>query len=91
MLQTKKEMQAIDSALASTYNVLKPGDVVSLMWHDRQRDRFYPNKQKIDLIKDIENFNLDNYEGYVKVHYTIVDSVHTTKDNFYNTKVLKND
>jgi hypothetical protein len=93
--QAKKlqEMKDFDAkhgtSFSEEFKPLEPGMVVNLTWHDRQRDRFYLNKQKIDLIKNPEEFNIDNYEGYVKVAYQIVESVFET-DLFYNKKVLEN-
>jgi hypothetical protein len=72
-LYAKKEAEMKEAGIE--FIPLKVGSKVNLEWHDRQRDRFYPNKQKIDLIKNPQEFNIDNYEGLVKVHYSIIESI----------------
>lgn len=60
---------------AANKSILKVGDTVQLQWFNLQQNRYYVDKQKFDLIKNPEEFSVDNYEGYAKVHYTDIEAI----------------
>lgn len=65
---------------------LKVGDIVYLEHFNFAEKRFYLDKQQRDFIKNPEEFRIVHFEGYVKIHPTMIEGVVTDKNNFvYNT------
>lgn len=58
-------------------NGLKPieiGDIVELNWFDMKNFRYYPDKQRIDLISP-DSPEAPNFEGFVKVPTQFVEAI----------------
>jgi hypothetical protein len=64
------------------YRMLKVGDIVNLTHFQFQDNRFYKNKQEIDFIKNPEEYRIEHWEGYIKIHSTYVESIVLNKDSF---------
>lgn len=75
--EAKKVKDAKEAGME--YTPLTVGNEVSLEWFDLQRNRYYTDKQKFDLIKDPREYSVDNYEGYVRIHYSQIESINNAK------------
>lgn len=79
-----KTKESLPEELKESYKVPEVGDVVHLdhfMVADR---RFYPNKQARDFIKNPEEYRIVHFDGYVKIHPSLIEAVVTDKNDFYN-------
>jgi hypothetical protein len=74
-LKRKKAIEEVDPELAKSFKVLSVGDEVEMEWFDLQSRRYYFDKQKTDKLKNPEEFSVDNYEGYVAIHYSQIESI----------------
>jgi len=46
--------------------------------------RFYKDKQKRDFIRNPEEYSIKNWEGYVKVHPSMIEAVVTDPTSYSN-------
>lgn len=73
------------------YDRLKVGDIVNLAKLSAADYRYYRNKQVQDYFKTVDDFRLNNFEGYVKLNYNMLESIVRDKNNFYsNLSIYKN-
>jgi len=61
---------------------IQVGDIVTLEHFMFADKRFYMDKQKRDFIKNPHEFRITNWEGYVKIHPTMIEAVVMDKEKF---------
>lgn len=70
---------------SSSYKIPTVGDLVNLEHFMIADKRFYLNKQKRDFIKNPTEYKIEHWEGYVKIHPGIIESVILDKDEYAKT------
>ena len=79
-----KKKETLSDELKDSFKVPKVGDIVNLdhfMVADR---RYYPNKQARDFIKNPEEYRIVHFDGYVKIHPSLIEGIVVDKNDFYN-------
>lgn len=69
------KLNEISKELGDSYKELQVGDTVHLehiMFADK---RFYINKQERDFLKNPMEYRIENWEGYIKIHPSVVESI----------------
>jgi len=79
------ELRKTAISLASNYKVLSVGDIIHLEHFMFADKRFYINKQKRDFIKNPEQFRINNWEGYVKIHHSLIEGLIKNPESFLGT------
>ena len=69
----------------TTHKVLQVGDIVQLSPFMIADVRYYTNQQHRDFIKNPNEYRIEHFEGYVKLHPTQIDTVIKNKEAFMNT------
>ena len=83
-----KEAQALSEASYSFADAnleakaLEVGDIVHLEHFMFPDKRFYLDKQARDFIKNPEEFRITHFEGYVKIHPSMIEGTVKDKTNF---------
>lgn len=80
-LKEKEELEKYDPAAAKEYKVLSVGDTVTLNHFMFADNRFYLNKQQRDFIKNPNEYRIEHWEGYVKIHPTVIESIVVAEDS----------
>jgi hypothetical protein len=79
-----KKKETLSDELKDSFKVPEVGDIVNLdhfMVADR---RYYPNKQARDFIKNPEEYRIVHFDGYVKIHPSLIEGIVVDKNDFYN-------
>ena len=79
----QKKKESLPYELQGEFHIPAVGDLVNLdhfMIADR---RFYQNKQARDFIKNPKEYRIVHFDGYVKIHSSIIESIVHDKDDFY--------
>jgi hypothetical protein len=82
-LEYIKKKEALPEELRDQFKIPEVGDIVNLdhfMVADR---RFYLNKQARDFIKNPEEYRIIHFEGYVKIHPSLIENIVIDKEDFY--------
>ena len=82
-LEYVKKKESLPEELKDQFKIPEVGDIVHLdhfMIADR---RFYPNKQARDFIKNPEEYRIVHFDGYVKIHPSLIEGIVTDKEDFY--------
>lgn len=77
--QVKEEATFKEHCPNGTYVPLEVGSIVHLEHFMYADKRFYTDKQKRDFIRNPEEYKIEHWEGYVKVHPSMVEAVVATK------------
>jgi hypothetical protein len=78
-----KKKESLPEELRNGFKVPEVGDIVNLEHFMIADRRFYLNKQARDFIKNPEEYRIVHFEGYVKVHPTLIESLVIDKNEFY--------
>lgn len=79
-----KKKETLSDELKDSFKIPEVGDIVNLdhfMVADR---RYYPNKQARDFIKNPEEYRIVHFDGYVKIHPSLIEGIVVDKNDFYN-------
>jgi hypothetical protein len=79
-----KKKETLSDELKDSFKVPEVGNIVNLdhfMVADR---RYYPNKQARDFIKNPEEYRIVHFDGYVKIHPSLIEGIVVDKNDFYN-------
>lgn len=68
--------------LDANYKPMQVGDIVQLAPFMIADVRYYTNQQHRDFIKNPNEYRIEHFEGYVKLHPTQIDTVIKNKDKF---------
>lgn len=78
----KKSIEEVDKNIAKQFKVPEVGDIATLN-HFRFADfRYYANKQKMDFVKNPNEYRIVHWEGYVKLHPGLIETVYKNKKAF---------
>ena len=88
-LKEKKALEDIDLSLGTSHRLPMIGDIVNLEYFMFADARFYKNKQDRDFIKNPEEYSINNWEGYVSVHPTRVESIVLNKEAFKHSSAYR--
>lgn len=89
IIDKRNKLALINESLAKEYKVLEVGDIVHLTHFMFADFRFYKNKQEKDFIKNPEEYRLQYWEGYVKLHSSYIEAIVTDKNSFKVTSPYK--
>ena len=78
-----KKMESLPDELKKDFKVPEVGDIVNLEHFMIADRRFYLNKQARDFIKNPQEYRIVHFDGYVKIHSSLIESVVTNKEDFY--------
>jgi hypothetical protein len=71
----QKEFEEIVALDPNTnFKKLEVGDIVQLEHFMFQDKRYYKNEQQRDFIKNPTDYNIEHWEGYVKIHPSMIKS-----------------
>lgn len=88
-IELEKEAELVRAELgeanSSNYKQLQVGDVVTLNHFMFAENRFYLDKQARDFIKNPQEYRIEHWEGYVKIHPTMIESIIKDKTQLTQT------
>jgi hypothetical protein len=82
-LEYVKKKEALPEELKDSFKVPEVGDIINLEHFMVADRRFYTNKQARDFIKNPEEYRIVHFDGYVKIHPSLVENVVVDKVDFY--------
>ncbi len=88
-IEKKNKLSLIDKDLAESFKIPQVGDIVHLTHFMFADFRFYKNKQEKDFIKDPNNYRIEHWEGYVKLHSSYIEAIVKDKESFNITSPYK--
>lgn len=80
----KEKEEALYLDPNANYKPLEIGDVVYLEHFMYADKRFYTNKQKRDFLKNPQEYRIQHWEGYVKIHPTMIEGIILEPKKFLN-------
>ena len=83
-LAEKELLAKLDPIAAANFKVLEVGDVVHLNHFMFADHRFYINKQMRDFIKNPNEYRIEHWEGYVRIHPTVIEAIALDKNELFS-------
>jgi len=75
-IDANKEVKLIKEELPGvTCKALEVGDIIHMEHFMYADKRFYVDKQKRDFIKNPEEYKIEHWEGYIKIHPSLIEGV----------------
>jgi hypothetical protein len=79
-----EKRDSLPEELRDEFKIPQVGDTIMLDHFMIQDRRFYQNKQARDFIRNPEEYRIIHFEGYVKIHPSLIESVVVDMQDFNN-------